>query len=188
MDSVYKKSPCGRSAFSLVELLIAMGLGFGLIAATFSAYIFITRNGKSLESQVSFNDIYRSLHAEYTEVIEESRNVEADSDDRGITVTFLDESTIWIGYVEGADAESSKIVIRPNGRSSASEEQVLCKFASPVYYEGGNEIPMFMICGHSAILNVHIGDRQGAADTTGPGYQGIVASIAASSRNLRRKL
>lgn len=175
---------CSRAAFTLVELMIAMGIGFGVIAASFSAYFFISSNGRALESQIEFSDMYRSLYANYTEIIEDSRNVVADDDGFGVTVSYLNDPDVWIGYVEGDDAASSKLVVR----SDDDEDMVLCSYVSPVHDSDGKEVPMFTICGHSVILNVHIGDRTGAADATGPGYQGVVASIAASSRNLRRKL
>lgn len=181
-----------RAGFTLTELMIAMGIGFGVIAATFSAYLFITRNGKSLESQIEFSDMYRGLYAKYTEIIEESRNVAADDDYRGVTISYLegDGDPIWLGYIEGADVASSKLVVRPEGRSSAAGEVVLCNYISPIYDENGDAAPMFTIYGHSVVLNAHIGDstRAGDPDTTGPGCQGLVVSIAASSRNLKRKL
>lgn len=177
--------------FTLPEFMIAMAIGLGVLAAAGSAYLFISKNGKALSSQIVFSDKARVLQSRFIELVESSSSLTTDGTPNGIEL-LVDGETEWIGYVANDDPAQSAIVYRPNGRESTDGQQILCTNVGPAYKVDGETPDMFTPLSstqRSAILlNVHIGDPEGGTDTTGPGRQGVVVSIVASSRDLRRKL
>ncbi len=190
----------GKKGFTLPEFMIAMSIGLGVLAAAGSAYLFITKNGKALEAQIDFSNKARILQSRFTELVELSHHLRIDDTEAagvgpGIEIFAHDDLDSaypsWIGYVNGGNLETSRIVYRPHGRSSAIDEQTLCTHVGPAYLVDGEEPPMFeIISGHSVLMNIHIGDSDAAdaVDETGPGRQGMVVSIIGTSRNLARKL
>ncbi len=190
----------GRKGFTLPEFMIAMSIGLGVLAAAGSAYLFVTKNGKALESQIDFSNKARVLQSRFTELVEQSHHLRVDDvESEGVgpgieifDVNDLDSSNPhWIGFVNGDTLAASLIVYRPNGRSSTDGEQVLCTHVGPAYLVDGEEPPMFeIISGHTVLMIIHIGDSDAAdaVDETGPGRQGMVVSIIGTSRNLGRKL
>ncbi len=188
------------AGFSLTELMIAMAIGLGVLAAALTAYLFITKNGRALAAQVAFSDQARVLQSRFTELVELSHHLRIDAVETGavgpgVEIFMEDdndsEAPEWIGYVGGGSLATSSIVYRPNGRSSTSEEQVLCTHVGPAYSVAGANPPMFeIVSGHAVLMNIHIGDSDAAdaVDDTGPGRQGMAVSIVATSRNQRRKL
>ena len=190
----------GAKGFTLPEFMIAMSIGLGVLAGVGSAYLFITRNGKALESQIDFSNQARILQARFTEIVEQSHHLRVDDTQvsgvgPGIEIFDSDDldsaNPHWIGYVNGGTSATSCIVYRPDGRESSEGEQVLCTHVGPAYLVDGEEPPMFeIISGHCVLMNIHIGDSDaaGAVDETGPGRQGMVVSIIGTSRNLARKL
>ena len=190
----------GRNGFTLPEFMIAMSIGLGILAAAGSAYLFVTKNGKALESQIEFSNKARVLQSRFTELVELSHHLRVDDVESGslgpgieiFDADDLDSSNPhWIGFVNGGTLATSLIVYRPNGRSSTVGEQVLCTHVGPAYLVDGEEPPMFeIISGHTVLMNIHIGDSDAtdAVDETGPGRQGMVVSIIGTSRNLGRKL
>ena len=177
--------------FTLPEFMIAMAIGLGVLAAAGSAYLFISKNGKALSSQIVFSDKARVLQSRFIELVESSSSLTTDGTPNGIEL-LVDGETEWIGYVANDDPAQSAIVYRPNGRESTDGQQILCTNVGPAYKVDGETPDMFTPLSstqRSAILlNVHIGDPESGTDTTGPGRQGVVVSIVASSRDLRRKL
>ena len=177
--------------FTLPEFMIAMAIGLGVLAAAGSAYLFISKNGKAHSSQIVFSDKARVLQSRFIELVESSSSLTTDGTPNGIEL-LVDGETEWIGYVANDDPAQSAIVYRPNGRESTDGQQILCTNVGPAYKVDGETPDMFTPLSstqRSAILlNVHIGDPEGGTDTTGPGRQGVVVSIVASSRDLRRKL
>ena len=177
--------------FTLPEFMIAMAIGLGVLAAAGSAYLFISKNGKALSSQIVFSDKARVLQSRFIELVESSSSLTTDGTPNGIEL-LVDGETEWIGYVASDDPAQSAIVYRPNGRESTDGQQILCTNVGPAYKVDGETPDMFTPLSstqRSAILlNVHIGDPESGTDTTGPGRQGVVVSIVASSRDLRRKL
>ena len=189
-----------KKGFTLPEFMIAMSIGLGVLAAAGSAYLFVTRNGKALESQIEFSNKARILQSRFTELVELSHHLRIDDVASagvgpGVEIFAQDDldsaSPGWIGFVNGGTLATSCIVYRPNGRGSSTGEQTLCTHVGPAYSVEGEEPPMFeIISGHSVLMNIHIGDSDatGAVDETGPGRQGMVVSIIGTSRNLARKL
>ena len=189
-----------KNGFTLPEFIIAMSIGLGVLAAAGSAYLFISKNGKALESQIDFSNKARVLQSRFTELVERSHHlriddVEASGVGPGIEIFDHDDldsaNPGWIGYVNGGTLATSRIVYRPRGRGNATREQTLCTHVGPAYLVDGEEPPMFeIISGHSVLMNIHIGDSDAAdaVDETGPGRQGMVVSIIGTSRNLTRKL
>ncbi len=189
-----------RNGFTLPEFMIAMSIGLGVLAAAGSAYLFVTKNGKALESQIDFSNKARVLQSRFTEIVEQSHHLRVDDVEVGgvgpgieiFDADDLDSSNPhWIGYVNGDTLAASLIVYRPGGRNSSSGEQILCSHVGPAYLVDGEEPPMFeIISGHTVLMNIHIGDSDAAdaVDETGPGRQGMAVSIIGTSRNLGRKL
>ncbi len=179
------------SAFTLPEFMIAMAIGFGVLAAAGSAYLFISKNGRALTAQISFSDKARVLQSRFVELVERSSSMVADGTPNGIDL-LVDGETEWLGYIENEDPSQSAIVYRPNGKDSTDRQQILCTNVGPAYTVNGEAPQMFEILAtqqRSAVLmNVHVGDSETGTDTTGPGRQGVVVSIVASSRDLRREL
>lgn len=191
-----------RTGFTLPEFMIAMAIGLGVLAAAGSSYLFISKNGKALSSQIDFSDKARVLQSRFVEIVEKSHHLRIDDVQSGglgpgIEIFYQDdedpeyEHARWIGYVNGGTGPTSLIVYRPEGRDSLEGQQVLCTHVGPAYRVNGEEPPMFeIISGHSVLMNIHIGDSDaaGAVDDTGPGRQGMVVSIVGTSRNMWRKL
>ena len=189
-----------RKGFTLPEFMIAMSIGLGVIAAAGSAYLFVAKNGKALESQIDFSNKARVLQSRFTEIVERSHHLRVDDVESGGVgpgVEIFDADDLdsanphWIGYVNGGTPAASRIVYRPGGRNDQNGEQTLCTHAGPAYLVNGAEPPMFeIISGHTVLMNIHIGDSDaaGAVDETGPGRQGMAVSIIGTSRNLGRKL
>jgi prepilin-type N-terminal cleavage/methylation domain-containing protein len=179
------------SGFTLPEFMIAMAIGLGVLAAAGSAYLFVSKNGKALSSQIAFSDKARVLQSRFIELVESSSSLITDGTPNGIEL-LVNGETEWIGYIANDDPAQSAIVYRPNGKESAEGQQILCTNVGPAYKVDGETPDMFTPLSstqRSAILlNVHIGDPESGTDTTGPGRQGVVVSIVASSRDLRRKL
>ncbi len=181
-------SACG---FTLPEFMIAMAIGLGVLAAAGSAYLFISNNGRALTSQISFSDKARVLQARFVELVERSSSLLTDGTPNGIDLVVNGENE-WIGYIENDDPTQSAIVYRPHGKDSAEGQQTLCTNVGPAYEVDGESPDMFTPLSSqqrsAVLLNVHIGDPESGADTTGPGRQGVVVSIVASSRDVRREL
>ena len=179
------------SGFTLPEFMIAMAIGLGVLAAAGSAYLFIANNGRALTSQISFGDKARILQARFVELVEKSSSLLTDGTPNGIDLLVNGENE-WIGYVESDDPAQSAIVYRPNGRDSIEGQQTLCTNVGPAYEVDGESPQMFEILAtqqrSAVLLNVHIGDSEIGTDTTGPGRQGVVVSVVASSRDVRREL
>lgn len=180
-------------AFSLPELMISLAIGFGVIAATASAYLFFSKNGKAVEWQIDFSNKYRALYSRFTDLVEKGSKLEIDdSNHEGVYINLPEYPDAWIGYVNDGSTEGDsslsncKIVYRREGKNKSGNdpEEVLCTHVSPV----DSSSPMFRILGNkTVILNVNIGDNSSYADTTGPGYQGLSVSIVCSCRNLRER-
>ncbi len=183
--------PDRAAGFTLPEFMIAMAIGLGVLAAAGSAYLFISKNGRALTSQISFSDKARVLQSRFIELVEKSSSLITDGTPNGIEL-LVNGETEWIGYIENEDPAQSAIVYRPNGKDSTVRQQVLCTNVGPAYEVDGESPDMFTLLSskqRSAILlNVHIGDPESGTDTTGPGRQGVVVSIVASSRDVRREL
>ncbi len=181
----------GSCGFTLPEFMIAMAIGLGVLAAAGSAYLFISNNGRALTSQISFGDKARVLQARFVELVEKSSSLLTDGTPNGIDLLVNGENE-WIGYIESDDPTQSAIVYRPNGKDSTEGEQTLCTNIGPAYEVEGESPQMFEILAtrqrSAVLLNVHIGDSESGTDTTGPGRQGVVVSIVASSRDVRREL
>lgn len=183
-----------KNGFTLPEFMIAMSIGLGILAATASSYLFITKNGRALEAQIDFGNRARVLQSRFSEIIEQSYRIQADGTETGIEFFYNGDdddsnSPRWIGYVEGAGVADSAIVYRPNGSESSDGEQVLCRYVGPAYSVDGETPAMFdFVSGMTVLLNVHIGDAEDGEDTTGPGRQGVVVSIVGTSRDQRRSL
>ncbi len=191
ISSLRSKSARSLNGFTLPEFLIAMAIGLGVLAAAASAYLFISKNGKALTSQITFSDKARVLQARFVELVERSSSLLTDGTPYGIELSVNGEEE-WIGYIEDNDPAQSAIIYRPNGKDSTDGQQILCTNVGPAYAVDGESPDMFTQL-HSKqrsaiLLNVHIGDSETGTDTTGPGRQGVVVSIVASSRDLRRKL
>lgn len=182
----------GKAGFTFIELMVAMAIGLGVIAASGAAYLFVSKNGKALESQIEFSNKARVLQSRFIDIVEQGQYLRVE-DDTGLEIFASgaddgDEPS-WIGYIEGDTLADSKIVYRPNGGDSAVGEQVLCTHVGPADEVDGEVPPMFeIITGHSVLLNVHIGDREGEYDATGPGRQGMMVSIVGTCRDLGREL
>ncbi len=183
--------PRRASGFTLPEFMIAMAIGLGVLAAAGSAYLFISKNGRALTSQISFSDKARVLQSRFIELVEKSSSLMTDGTPNGIELQVNGE-TKWIGYIENDDPAQSAIIYRPNGKDSTDRQQVLCTNVGPAYEVDGESPDMFTLLSvkqrSAVLLNVHIGDPQSGTDTTGPGRQGVVVSIVASSRDVRREL
>lgn len=183
--------PRRASGFTLPEFMIAMAIGLGVLAAAGSAYLFISKNGRALTSQISFSDKARVLQSRFIELVEKSSSLMTDGTPNGIEL-LVNGETEWIGYIANDDPAQSTMVYRPNGKDSAVGEQVLCTNVGPAYEVDGESPDMFTLLSvkqrSAVLLNVHIGDPQSGTDTTGPGRQGVVVSIVASSRDVRRVL
>ena len=189
-----------KKGFTLPEFMIAMSIGLGVLAAAGSAYLFVTKNGKALESQIDFSNKARVLQSRFTEIVEQSHHLRVDDVESGGVgpgVEIFDADDLdsanphWIGYVNGGTPTTSLIVYRPGGRNSSNGEQVLCTHVGPAYLVDNEEPPMFeIISGHTVLMNIHIGDSDAAdaVDETGPGRQGMAVSIIGTSRDLGRKL
>ncbi len=181
---------CSRG-FTLPEFMIAMAIGLGVLAAAGSAYLFLSNNGRALTSQISFSDKARVLQARFVELVERSSSLITDGTPNGIDLLVNGEDE-WIGFIENTDPAQSVIAYRPHGRDNAEGQQILCTNVGPAYEVEGESPQMFEILAtqqrSSVLLNVHIGDSETGTDTTGPGRQGVVVSIVASSRDVRRKL
>ena len=179
------------SGFTLPEFMIAMSIGLGVLAAAGSAYLFISKNGRALTYQISFSDKARVLQSRFIELVEKSSSLITDGTPNGIELQVNGE-TEWIGYIEDEDPAQSAIVYRPNGKDSADRQQVLCTNVGPAYEVDGESPDMFTLLSvkqrSAVLLNLHIGDPESGTDTTGPGRQGVVVSIVASSRDVRREL
>ncbi len=193
-DKITRRNPAeaGRnSGFTLPEFMIAMSIGLGVLAAAGSAYLFLFNNGRALTSQISFSDKARVLQARFVELVERSSSISSDGSPNGIIFPVNGEDE-WIGYVANSDPALSAIVYRPNGMDNADGQQILCSHVGPAYSVEGETPDMFTILSgknrSSVLLNVHVGDAETGVDTTGPGRQGVVVSIVASSRDLRREL
>ena len=181
-------SDCG---FTLPEFMIAMAIGLGVLAAAGSAYLFISNNGRALTSQISFSDKARVLQSRFVELVERSSSLLTDGTPNGIDLLVNGENE-WIGYLENDDPAQSAIVYRPKGKNNTEGQQTLCTNVGPAYEVDGESPDMFTPLSSqqrsAVLLNVHIGDPENGADTTGPGRQGVVVSIVASSRDVRREL
>ncbi len=181
-------SACG---FTLPEFMIAMSIGLGVLAAAGSAYLFLFNNGRALTSQISFSDQARVLQARFVELVERSSSISSDGSPNGIVFPVNGEDE-WIGYVGNDDPALCAIVYRPNGMDDDAGQQILCSHVGPAYSVEGETPDMFTILSgknrSSVLMNVHVGDAETGTDTTGPGRQGVVVSIVASSRDLRREL
>ena len=180
-----------NTGFTLPEFMVAMAIGLGVLAAAGSAYLFLSKNGKALTSQISFSDKARVLQARFVELVERSSSVNTDGTPNGIVFPVNGEDE-WIGYVSNADPALAAIVYRPHGMDNDAGQEILCTHVGPAYSVEGETPDMFTILSgetkSSVLLNVHIGDPETGTDTTGPGRQGVVISIVASSRDLRREL
>ena len=183
--------PRRASGFTLPEFMIAMSIGLGVLAAAGSAYLFISKNGRALTFQISFSDKARVLQSRFIELVEKSSSLITDGTPNGIELQVNGE-TEWIGYIENEDPAQSAIVYRPNGKDSTDRQQVLCTNVGPAYEVDGESPDMFTLLSvkqrSAVLLNLHIGDPESGTDTTGPGRQGVVVSIVASSRDVRREL
>ena len=180
----------GGAGFTLPEFIIAMSIGLGVLAATGSAYLFLSQNGRALESQIRFSDKARVLQARFTEIVESSYTLDPDGSDEGFTFRRRgQEWDHWIGFVAGADAASSAIVYRPYGKNDPDGQETLCTHVGTAYAVDGEPPPMFEGVAPNAILmNVYIGDAENETDTTGPGRQGLAVSIVGTSRDKGRSL
>ena len=182
---------CSNNGFTLPEFMIAMAIGLGVLAAAGSSYLFLSKNGRALTSQISFSDQARVLQARFVELVERSTSVNTDGTPHGIIFPVHGEDE-WIGYVSNDDPALCAIVYRPNGMDNTDGQQILCSHVGPAYSIEGETPDMFTILSgankSSVLMNVHIGDPETGTDTTGPGRQGVVVSIVASSRDLRREL
>ena len=187
---VSRTANCSRG-FTLPEFMIAMAIGLGVLAAASSAYLFISNNGRALTSQISFSDKARILQSRFVARGERSSSLLTDGTPNGIDLLVNGENE-WIGFIENTDPAQSAIVYRPNGKDSADEQQILCTNVGPAYEVDGETPPIFEVLAvqkrSAVLLNVHIGDSESGTDTTGPGRQGVVVSIVASSRDRRREL
>ena len=193
-DKITRRNPAeaGRnSGFTLPEFMIAMSIGLGVLAAAGSAYLFLFNNGRALTSQISFSDQARVLQARFVELVERSSSISSDGSPNGIVFPVNGEDE-WIGYVGNEDPALCAIVYRPNGMDDDAGQQILCSHVGPAYSVEGETPDMFTILSgknrSSVLMNVHVGDAETGTDTTGPGRQGVVVSIVASSRDLRREL
>lgn len=179
------------SGFTLPEFMIAMAIGLGVLAAAGSAYLFISKNGRALAFQISFSDKARVLQSRFIELVEKSSSLMTDGTPNGIELQVNGE-TEWIGYIENEDPAQSAIIYRPNGKDSTLRQQILCTNVGPAYEVDGESPDMFTLLSvkqrSAVLLNLHIGDPESGTDTTGPGRQGVVVSIVASSRDVRREL
>ena len=179
------------NGFTLPEFMIAMAIGLGVLAAAGAANLFLSNNGRALTSQISFSDKARVLQARFVELVERSSSISTDGTQNGITFPVNGEDE-WIGYVGNTDPALSAIVYRPHGMDDDAGQQILCSHVGPAYSVDGETPDMFTILSgknrSSVLLNVHVGDAETGTDTTGPGRQGVVVSIVASSRDLRREL
>ncbi len=179
------------SGFTLPEFMIAMAIGLGVLAAAGSAYLFISKNGRALTFQISFSDKARVLQSRFIELVEKSSSLMTDGTPNGIELQVNGE-TEWIGYIENEDPAQSAIIYRPNGKDSTLRQQILCTNVGPAYEVDGESPDMFTLLSvkqrSAVLLNLHIGDPESGTDTTGPGRQGVVVSIVASSRDVRREL
>ena len=185
-------TPCGEAGFTFLELMFALAIGLGVIAAAGAAYLFVSKNGRALEAQIEFSNKARVLQSRFIDIVENGQSIRVEGETE-LEIFAGDDDELnnpsWIGYVAGTTPAESRIVYRPLGKDSAVGEQVLCTHVGPAYSVDGEEPPMFeIISGHSVLMNVHVGDSEGGTDTTGPGRQGMVVSVVGTCRDLRRNL
>ena len=177
-----------NNGFTLPEFMIAMSIGLAVLAAAASAYLFLSKNGRALTSQIAFSDEARVLQARFVELVESSSSINTDETQDGI-VLQIGNNEAWIGFIDNDDPALAAIVYRPQGKDSAIRQHILCTHVCPAYSVEEESPKIFeALPGKTVLMNLHVGDSEYGSDTTGPGRQGVVVSIVASSRKLRREL
>ncbi len=181
-----------RGGFTLAEVLIASSTGLAVVAATLSLYLFLSKEGKALRSQVEFNNQARVLQTRFVDLVEGNYCLLVDPDNRGVSL-YANETAAaigqeeWIGYLAGSSVRTSRIVYRPGGKDDEETQSTICEWVGPA--DDGE--PMFrLVTGASVALSAHIGDPPvgAGADETGPGRQGMNVVVIGACRNLKRAL
>lgn len=188
-----------RIGFTLPEILIASAISTLVVLGAVSVYLYISKDGKALNSQVEFNSLASELSVSFVSEIETNYCVRVDDDWHGVKLCSIDRSPDdddipWIGYEPGNTIKDSCIVLRPNGPHSNVGKRILCNWVSPP--DDSAEGKMFKpISGVAVQLSVHIGDGKPSAageeghpteDTTGPGRQGVNLTVVGSCHDIRR--
>lgn len=177
-----------EAGFSLVELVIALGLAGLVSAAAFTALISVIRQGRAGASQVQFTSMGRIATQKIARYVEQGRFVGLTSNGVNIISLDFDVNRIYFRDIDGdPDTVEDNQLVYDRDVATAGGVKAICTHVRPIAGED-----MFLVVDSTATarFNFHVGDGTNTAAAsfsgTGFGYQGIEIRTSATPRNEQR--